>query len=307
MAEAASPSPERRELPPRNEFDEDAYLQLHADVAVAMAQGRVDSAWQHFTLHGFAEGRPWISKRDPLAGLNREIAPGDEMYFGNAEHYFDVGESALRCVESALLAVRRRKSAVGSILDLPCGYGRVLRFLRQAFPGAQLTACDLLRDGVEFCARQFGAVPVVSRTEPAEVPLSGGYDLIWCGSLLTHLPAARCAGFLQLFQRVLHPDGILVFTLHGRRCEAELATGRHDFGLAPEQATPLLAEYRRTGFGYVDYPGQPGYGISLARPSYVLEHFVQRPEWRLVGYHETAWDRRQDVVCLQKPVGSGPV
>jgi len=294
-------SPEsRRIFPQRGEFDEAGYLQLHADVAAAIADGLVASGWQHFALHGFAEGAPWVSKKDPLAGLNREIAPGDEMYFGNAEHYFDVGESALQCIETGLFAALRRKSGVRRILDLPCGYGRVMRFLRKAFPSAHLTACDLHRDGVEFCAKQFGATPVVSRVEAADVPLEGKFDLIWCGSLLTHLPAGKCAEFLKLFQRLLPPGGILVFTTHGRSCELELANGKHRFGLDDRQIAQLLEEYRRTGFAYVDYTGHPGYGISLALPSYVMAHFIQQPGWRLLGYHESAWDNRQDAICLQR-------
>ncbi|MDB6127754.1 MAG: hypothetical protein JWM35_1650 [Verrucomicrobia bacterium] len=289
-----------RAFPSRNEFDEDAYLLLHPDVSTALHAGIVGSAWQHFTLHGFAEGRPWISRTDPFFGVNREIAPGDEMYFENETHYFDAGESALHCVEAALFAARRKKSSITGILDLPCGYGRVLRFLRNAFPGAQLTACDLNRDGVDFCAKKFGATPVVSSVSAADIPLHDKFDLIWCGSLLTHLSREKCAEFIQLFQRLLHPSGILLFTLHGRHCEAELTSGKNRCGLDDRQIAQLIREYRETGFGYVDYTDQPGYGISLALPSFVMANFLQRPEWQLITYHEAGWDKRQDVISVQR-------
>ncbi len=81
---------------------------------------------------------------------------------------------------------------------MPSGHGRVLRALKAAFPGAHLTACGHRRDGVEFCARVLGATPIVSRENPAEIELEGPYDLIWCGSLLTHMDAARWPGFLDL-------------------------------------------------------------------------------------------------------------
>lgn len=303
MNEAASRPDRLQAFPSRNEFDEEGYVLLHPDVQLAVETGVVGSGWQHFTLHGFAEGRKWISRTDPFFGIVREIAAGDEMYFKNEDHYFDVGASALHCLESALFAARRKKSSITRILDLPCGYGRVLRFLKNAFPGAQLTACDLLREGVEFCAEKFGARPVVSSTDPAAIELPQEFDLIWCGSLLTHLPRAHCAAFIELFQRALRPGGIVVFTLHGRCCETELATGKNRCGLDDTQIAALLAEYRRTGFGYVDYRSQPGYGISLALPSFVLAHFVQQPAWQLLGYHEAGWDKRQDVVCLQKRRG----
>lgn len=287
------------QLPPRGEFDEDAYLHYHPDVIAAIQAGTVRSGWQHFTLHGFREGRRWMDKPDPMTGVIREISPADEMYRGNDEHYFDVGASALQCVEAALLAARRPKATIAKILDLPCGHGRVLRFLKKAFPLADLTACDLNRDGVNFCAGRFGASPVLSQADPTNLPLPRDFDLVWCGSLLTHLPLAGCASFLRLFQGLLRPGGILVFTLHGRRCAAELTSGENRCGLEAAQIARLLKDYRQAGFGYVDYSDQAGYGISLAQPSYVLAHFVEQPGWRLLGYHESGWDRRQDVICLQ--------
>ncbi len=296
-----APSPgASRPLPSRNEFDEEGYLWLHPDVAGAIDAGIVGSAWQHFTLHGFGEGRRWVPKPDRLAGVIQDIAPDDEMHRGDTAHYFDAGESALHCIESALFASHRPKSTITAILDLPCGHGRVMRFLKKAFPDAKLTACDLNRSGVEFCAGKFGARPVISHVNPVDIPLREDFDLIWCGSLLTHLPQAKCAAFLNFFLQSLRPGGLLVFTLHGRQCESELVTGKNRCGLDDQQVAQLLGDYRQTGFGYVNYSHQPGYGVSLTGPSFVVANFLQRPEWRLLGYQEAGWDGRQDAICLQK-------
>lgn len=287
-------------LPSRWEFSEEAYLQLHPDVAEALAAGIVGSAWQHFALHGAREGRAWVQQPDPRIGVNLQIAPDDEMCRENLDHYFAVGASALACIDAALHMARLDRSLIRSILDLPCGHGRVLRFLRRAFPAADITACDLNRGGVEFCANTFGATPVLSHSEAKQIPLRAGFDLVWCGSLLTHLDQAGCESFLALFHRVLAKGGLAVFTLHGRGCAAELATGRNDCGLGPSRIAGLLAAYEGHGFAYADYPDQPGYGFSLVRPTFAMEHFIETPGWSLVGYHESGWDRRQDVVCLRK-------
>lgn len=287
-------------LPPRNEFDEDGYLQLYPDIAKGVALRTIASGWHHFAEAGFAEGRPWLAKPDPLIGVNRTIAVGDEMLHGNEIHYFDVGASALHVIETALIAARRPKSTIKNILDLPCGHGRVMRFLRQAFPDAQLTACDLNRSGVEFCATTFGALPVVSCAAIDEIPLQGEFDLIWCGSLLTHLSEEKCAAFLRLFQRILGHGGLLVFTMHGRHYVREVAAGKIPHGVTAPQLAALFSGYHQRGFSYVDYSVQSGYGLSLAHPSFVTAQLVDHPGWRLLGYNEAGWDHRQDVICLQK-------
>ncbi|MEO6994695.1 MAG: class I SAM-dependent methyltransferase [Lacunisphaera sp.] len=287
-------------LPSRNEFDEEGYLQLYPDIATGVSLGKIESGWSHFVKAGFAEGRPWISKPDIMIGVNREISPGDEMFIGNEIHYFDVGESALHVIEAALFAARRQKSTIKKILDLPCGHGRVMRFLKKAFPESQLTACDLIQNGVEFCATTFGALPVVSCEAIDEIPLQGEFDLIWCGSLLTHLGEDKCASFLRLFQRLLGHRGILIFTTHGRHYERELAAGRNPHGITDQQIAELLLDYRQKGFSYVDYYSKSAYGFSLAHPSFVANHLIDHPGWLLLGYHETGWDNRQDVISVQK-------
>lgn len=298
--ESSAPARQATALPTRGEFDEEGYLVLHRDIAAGVAAGVIESGWAHFSQAGFAEGRAWLRRADPFAGVDRRISPRDAMFRGNADHYFDAGESALHCIATAIGAARRPPSTIRRILDLPCGHGRVLRFLRQAYPGAELVACDLDRDGVDFCAATFGATGVYSRTDVEAIPLSGGFDLIWCGSLLTHLDAAQSAAFLALFSRMLDDRGILVFTTHGRRCERELAAGTNRFGLEEAQARALLLTYERSGFGYVDYRDTPGYGFSLMHPQFVTTHLLADPAWSLLGYHEAGWDKRQDAIALQK-------
>lgn len=282
----------------RDEFDEIAYLERNPDVAAAVAAGITASGWQHYTLHGQREGRPWPAQPNRMLGVTRTISPADEMFGGNEEHYFNVGESALRCIQRGLSIAGVRREEVRRILDLPCGHGRVLRFIKAAFPVAHLTACDLNRDGVEFCARTFGAEPVQSHVNPEAVPLTGDYDLIWCGSLLTHLPAATAAAFLRLFHRLLAPRGLLVLTLHGRHYVELLSTGKRTCDLAPEQIAALLADYRHAGFGYVDYQPSAGYGFSLTDAAQVQRVLLKTHEWRLVDCHERGWDQRQDVFTL---------
>ena len=85
--------------------------------------------------------------------VNDTLAPGDEMIIDERQ-YFNVGRSALECIDICLRAAQMGVFDVKRILDLPCGHGRVLRYLRAAFPEAEITACDILRDGVDFAPQR---------------------------------------------------------------------------------------------------------------------------------------------------------
>src|SRR5439155_20552851 len=146
--------------------------------------------------------------------VRKEISPRDEMHLpGRETHYFRVGTAALRSVTLALEAAQRE--APGRILDLPCGHGRVLRFLKAAFPHASWTACDASADAVEFCATTFGATPVVAPPDAPDLEIEGEFDLIWCGSLLTHLDVDQWRALLGAFDSCLSSLGVLVFTANG--------------------------------------------------------------------------------------------
>jgi len=190
-----------------------------------------------------------------------------------------------------------------SILDLPCGYGRVLRHLRSAFPDARITACDIDRGGVDFCAATFGATPAYSHEEPAKIPLAGSYDLIWVGSLLTHLNSRAAIEFLELFRANLSSQGLLVFTIHGREVADRLRADPAKYGFDPETVSVMLQQHAVAGFGYANYPiatanvGQ-NYGISLASPCWVYQVMEKMPNTRLVAYTEKGWDGHQDVATF---------
>lgn len=229
--------------------------------------------------------------------LIRTLAADDGMFNGNAAHYFSVGKSAMECIRRARDAAGIAAEPVNRILDMPCGHGRVQRHLRAAFPRAEITACDLDRAAVDFCAATFSAVPVYSRSDPTRAPLgAGGFDLIWVGSLLTHFDSHRWETFLEKMLRVLAPRGLLLFTTHGRTVWERMPVT--DYGLTPDRSRELRARYARTGFAYCDYPGSVGeYGISLSRADWVCRRIARLPA-RLAWLSESAWDNHHDVYAL---------
>jgi SAM-dependent methyltransferase len=154
-------------------------------------------------------------ERELLKQVETRISAGDGMYTGDGAHYYKVGLAAIRSIEKAIDVAQL--GSVKRILDLPCGHGRVLRFLVRLFPQAEITASDLDRKGVDFCARVFGTEAVYSEPNLDRFALGGQFDLIWCGSLVTHLNDKGIRALLAFSARHLVPEGLLIFTAHGER------------------------------------------------------------------------------------------
>lgn len=232
--------------------------------------------------------------------LIREISPNDRMVTPrHPDAYFLWGDSALRCIRLAMEAVGMETSR--SILDFPCGHGRVLRTLRAAFPEASLTACDIDRDGVDFCAETFGAEGVYSNDDLSAIRLREDFDLIWVGSLFTHLPAERWPLFLEFLQQRLGLGGLLVFTVHGPWYAEQIRAGTSPLGGVSEGALEkMLREYDNAGFGFSEYPNRDSYGLSLSSPTVVTERLETFEQMRLVLYLERGWRGHQDVVAYQR-------
>ena len=210
------------------------------------------------------------------------------------EDYFEVGRQALERVRTALNGTEPKR-----ILDLPCGHGRVLRWLEAAYPRSELSACDISRGAVDFCAREFGARPIYSALEPEDIALEGPYDLIWCGSLLTHVDAPLWAPFLELFTE--HLSGALVFTTGGTYTAELIREGEPGINETID-AEPLLRSYDSTGFGFAPYHPvyhhTPSYGLARATPEWVLNLLTTLP-LEVVSVAERGWGDRQDVYTVQ--------
>jgi SAM-dependent methyltransferase len=232
------------------------------------------------------------------------IDPSDEMLVPrDPEHYFWVGRSGLEVIERGLTEAGVAPVEVRRILDVPCGHGRVLRMLRARWPEAEIVACDLDRRAVDFCAATFGATGVYSANPISGVAAPDDHDLVWVGSLLTHLDAARWPELLHWLRDRLRHGGVLVVTTHGAE-GARRMTGGDTYGLAAEAHAALLRDHAATGFGYAPYPWDPDYGVSLSSAEWVRRTVGEVPGLELVALHETAWAEHHDVVVLRRAGGS---
>jgi SAM-dependent methyltransferase len=252
-----------------------------------------------------AKKRPGMTHRPlppdyPLAQVFTGIDNLDEMYAGNPAHYYAVGLSALDCIERGL--ARAGRDSVDSILDFPCGHGRVSRVLRARFPRAALTVGDINREGVDFCVRHFQATGLYSDTDFTRIRLETRFDLIWVGSLITHFPADMTMRFLDFITARLNDNGLLVMSSHGPFVAGHIGRDpdRNQYGLRPADARTMLRDYFTTGYGYAGYPGQPGYGISVVKKTW-FERLALPGHCVLVDFSDNCWDNHHDMVTILHP------
>lgn len=256
----------------------------------------------------FADGRyealGQIVETYSRASVNHARSPKETHadHFATPEgfaKYCRDGERGLEIILAASVAAGQ--TAPRYILDMPCGFGRVARHIRAAFPAAHLTVCDLEPEMLEFCSAEYDAEAVRSSLDLSAVRFPEAYDIIWCGSLLTHLPERQFVDTVSLFSRSLRPGGIAVITTHGRG----MADAIRGIYIEADRLAGAEATYAESGFGYVDYTDDPSdprtghYGITLSSIPYVTHLISMDDSLRLVSCRERGWDH-QDVIVFQK-------
>jgi SAM-dependent methyltransferase len=215
-----------------------------------------------------------------LEAVDTKVWLHDGMWLGRAaRRYFHLGLASIRCIDD----VYRSTGAPSPkrILDMPSGAGRVLRFIAVRFPQAELTACDIMPDHVAFCARRFGARPVVSSPDFDAVELPGPFDLIWSGSLVSHLDSESTKAYLGLCRRNLSATGMMILTTHGAEVARRIPKIPAFYGLTDQQAKDVVSAYERDEIGFIPYstPHTPQvlgytaeaapYGIALTSPEWI--------------------------------------
>jgi SAM-dependent methyltransferase len=188
----------------------------------------------------------------------------------------------MQAIELALLAAGK-EGAPARILDVPCCHGHMAGVLEGAFPDADLTAGEL--------------DPAV---DLAQVELGAGFDLVWCGCLLTHLDRDRWQGFLLRIAGALEDGGLFVFTALGRDQAERIRRGDVGRAMDEQGRRKILAEFERDGFGHAGYEGAARPGMSLTSPAWVCGQIGGDPSLQLVTYTERGWCGGQDVIAVTR-------
>jgi SAM-dependent methyltransferase len=240
------------------------------------------------------------SATNQTLGLITTIAARDDMFsWAYPAGYFATGRVALAKIQQALLE-KEADDPPKRILDLPCGYGRLLRYFRATWPEAEIVAGELVPDAVAFCQRTFSATAPQSKEPLWEADIGGNYDLIWSGSLLTHFDEDHWKPILHHFAEALTVRGVLVFSTIGKS-GYEILQGSDAYpwitavippryALSDAGAGHIVQSIADTGFGYSHYPDHDDdpYGLAVALPEWAADRIVASG-MTVVRHEEGGW------------------
>jgi len=153
------------------------------------------------------------------------INPDDEMYIFTRDnmaqketasyHYFEVGRECFKSIEHIMDSGGKSFEGIRSFLDFASGYGRVTRFLIQAVEQGKVWVSDIYRGAVDFQKKYFRVNGFYSENDPSKLQFPERFEIIYVGSLFSHLPANRFRDWLSRLYEVVEDDGMLIFSTHG--------------------------------------------------------------------------------------------
>ncbi|MGI9146817.1 MAG: class I SAM-dependent methyltransferase [Chloroflexota bacterium] len=149
----------------------------------------------------------------------------------------------MRAYSNALLAPLLRGGAVRHVLDVGCGTGGMLAWLR-SFPGVRSVGLEYTRDALAFC--RAGGHHELTEASALTLPFrSGVFDLLVCTDVLQHLPyPPGPEAALAEALRVLRPGGHLFLRTNSAWGETSSQAATYRRYLRSD----LVAEVRAAGF-----------------------------------------------------------
>ena len=207
----------------KHRFDPLEYLAANPDAAREIEEGRELSAWGHFVHGGFRDDRGGVPNeiRRTVRAVMEALLPAalPRALAGQSAGDFELGAKiAALGIYSAVVPVLHMDRPL-RILDLGCGYGRLLRFLGLAAPYSAIHGVDPDRRAIAWCREalrdevRHGRVSLVDGSGVPPLPFSPGYFDLACGVFcFPSMPERLQIAWLSELRRVTRPEGFLVLS-----------------------------------------------------------------------------------------------
>jgi ubiquinone/menaquinone biosynthesis C-methylase UbiE len=170
--------------------------------------------------------------------------------YKTSEEYLACGQRDVGAMLDALNKTGRSLQAGERVLDFGCSGGRMIRWLKSYSTNCEIWGADISAGHILWCKQYL--TPhfnfLVSTTLP-HLPFEDRYfDLIYCGSVFTHIEDLADAWLLEL-RRLLKPAGRLYLTIHDENTIRLLDQERHHALAGNMTANEKYNEYIQADYG----------------------------------------------------------
>jgi ubiquinone/menaquinone biosynthesis C-methylase UbiE len=147
------------------------------------------------------------------------IPPRDlwEGYGESAELFLNSGKVDVDTMRRLLESSGFRIQSGGRVLDLGCAAGRMIRWLADVADQCDVWGVDISAQHIRWCQDHLSPpFRFATVTTAPHLPFEDGYfDLIYCGSVFTHIDDLAEAWLLEL-KRIVRSKGRLYITVHDK-------------------------------------------------------------------------------------------
>jgi len=161
----------------------------------------------------------------PLQDVNHSLnnnlnVPPKELWEGYAEgpeDYLEYGQLDTSKMLAILKKAGESEQSLTRVLDLGCAAGRMLRHYPYYKGKSELWGCDINAKHINWCQQHLSPPFLFATTTTApHLPFEDNYfDLVYCGSVFTHISDLADAWFLEI-RRVLRKGGYAFLTVHDK-------------------------------------------------------------------------------------------
>lgn len=213
--------------------------------------------------------------------------------------YAERARNVVGLIDETLAEAGRTFDNIERWLDFGCGYGRVVRFLLERVPRERVFVSDVVKEGVDFCASEFGVRPIYSQAELDHVS-PGSFDFIYAISVITHLNERNSIAFLRLLGEALTDGGIALFTTHGQWSIENAGLYGSEYEARKSEIAGLVEE---RGIAYLPYDFVDNdYGMTWHSREYVEAKMAELHDSALAPlmFRPHALDGHQDMHAFQR-------
>lgn len=247
--------------------------------------------------------------RDRLATASREVSPFDTMYHEiqreDKSWYFTNAQETFTFLNMYFGLLGKDLASFRTVLDYGSGFGRLTRYFVALFGADNVIACDTSTRAVDFVTATLGCIGTYAQPPFNRIEFPKKAELIFAGSLFTHISLAGWREVLDLFAQSLSPGGYVVMTTAGEHVVRDLQAGGRRFGIGETEAASLASTFDREGFAFAGYPDgadptgrKKQAGRCVASNAWVSSFVERETPFRVKAFLERGWSNRQDIYVL---------